>query len=591
LKGFEKFKVRLRVSKADKEDCEAQAGTSCGNKTPYATLGLTKVYEIDGKLIDNEGLELKYGDAKRLTSEDGGETTFTLDPVPKTVTTSYANKKLTCSSDNEAEAKVTAYKIGAGDKTTIGNAEAVTLTKEEVTFFVTGQADNIVDGPQKFGVSCELDDTTTGGAILPLSFTNEDVNVPAIVVNTEESKKFVKAGQDGCSEDESSRDNKMVGGCGVLRFGEKDGSDTFTVKLATKPVKDVVIIVRPSDGKRINVEPNTATFTPTNWDTAVLFTVSGKGEDGLLQDDGYAIESVDISVDNQLTKDIGETKFQRGKPIQIYGYVNCVGARDRANVDVVKETTTAAPGQDTTTTASTVATSTTTTVATTTTVSTASTTTTGRELTKDDIEDLKLKRIDTPIKCFSFDVDKVSGTQAKMPDNGLLTLRVRIDDETANLTVPLLIGGGVIAGIIIVIIIVVIACAIAAALLAMAIKKKRAEELDRKADIKKDADKAEGEIEFRMDDLDEEMGMDDLEGTTSKLKGERDRLKDENEKLAAEVGEEPMDCATTEDPDLLVEQIKSLKGENDRLREMSSSRSNKRKKKKKKAEGFGQQQD
>jgi len=38
-----------------------------------------------------------------------------------------------------------------------------------------------------------------------------------------------------------------------------------------------------------------------------------------------------------------------------------------------------------------------------------------------------------------------------------------------------------------------------------------------------------------------------------------------NKKLAAEVGESPMECASTDDPDSLVEQIKSLKGENDRF--------------------------
>merc|ERR1712037_581696 len=53
--------------------------------------------------------------------------------------------------------------------------------------------------------------------------------------------------------------------------------------------------------------------------------------------------------------------------------------------------------------------------------------------------------------------------------------------------------------------------------------------------------------------------------------GERDRLRDENEKLAADLGEEPKMCANTEDTEALVEQIKSLKGENDRLRKMQAA--------------------
>merc|ERR1711939_778884 len=115
---------------------------------------------------------------------------------------------------------------------------------------------------------------------------------------------------------------------------------------------------------------------------------------------------------------------------------------------------------------------------------------------------------------------------------------------------------------------------------------------DRKADVKKGADKAEADIAFRMNEMENGRNMADLEGTTSRLKGERDRLKEENQKLAADVGEEPMFCADTEDNDALVEQIKGLKGENDRLREMQQSNSSKRnRRKKKKADGFGQQQE
>ena len=102
-----------------------------------------------------------------------------------------------------------------------------------------------------------------------------------------------------------------------------------------------------------------------------------------------------------------------------------------------------------------------------------------------------------------------------------------------------------------------------------------------------------------MDEMENARDMDDLEGTGARLKvkcshklsplhthilitsfwdslaavvtdivawqGERDRLKDENEKLAADVNEDPMYCADTEDNDALVEQIKGLKGENDRF--------------------------
>merc|ERR1712210_368724 len=151
---------------------------------------------------------------------------------------------------------------------------------------------------------------------------------------------------------------------------------------------------------------------------------------------------------------------------------------------------------------------------------------------------------------------------------------------------------GIVTGVIAAIIITLVVVAIAGALVAMAIKRKRGEEADRKADVKKGADKAEANISFRMDEMENARDMDDLEGTGTRLKGERDRLKEENQKLAADVGEDPMYCADTEDNDALVEQIKGLKGENDRLREMQDSSKNKRtRRNKKKADGFGQQQE
>ena len=151
---------------------------------------------------------------------------------------------------------------------------------------------------------------------------------------------------------------------------------------------------------------------------------------------------------------------------------------------------------------------------------------------------------------------------------------------------------GVTAGIVAAVILTLIVLAIAGYLVAKAIRRKRGEEADRKADVKQGADQAENDISFRMDEMENGRGLGDLEGTTARLKGERDRLKEENQKLAADVGEEPMLCADTEDSDALVEQIKGLKGENDRLREMQQSNSNKRnRRKKKKADGFGQQKE
>merc|ERR1712224_88182 len=146
------------------------------------------------------------------------------------------------------------------------------------------------------------------------------------------------------------------------------------------------------------------------------------------------------------------------------------------------------------------------------------------------------------------------------PDKAVLSFDVKVGDDTVDLT-PIPVA---IAIIVAVAIIVFVVMAIASALVAMAIRKKRGEEHERKAEVKKGADKAEAKIDFHMDADD---SMADLETGDYKMKAERDRLKDENEELAADVGEEAMVCADTADPDVLVTQIKSLKGENDRLRD------------------------
>merc|ERR1719337_770065 len=102
---------------------------------------------------------------------------------------------------------------------------------------------------------------------------------------------------------------------------------------------------------------------------------------------------------------------------------------------------------------------------------------------------------------------------------------------------------GVITGIVAAITIALIVLAIAGYVVAMAIRRKRGEEADRKADVKKGADRAEADISFRMNEMENGRGMADLDDTISRLKGERDRLQEENRDLAAAVGEEPMLCA------------------------------------------------
>lgn len=338
---------------------------------------------------------------------------------------------------------------------------------------------------------------------------------------------------------------------------------TFDVKLATKPLKDVIIVVQAKKKSNKNakdflvITPDFQKITPSDWNVPKTFQVEAASLDvlgSIFGDDGDITEELSITVDGSGTKDTGLTILHGGaKPYyeHVYGYASC-GADP-----LPAGTTTTTPA-------------------------------TFEEL---DERELETKRRRTPLNCFSYDTAKITGKMGdKTPDQNELKFGVNIErDSTVQDAAK--ITGGVIAGIVATIIIIAIILAIVGALVAMAIKRKRAEEADRKAGVKEGADKAEAQISFRMDEMENAKDLDDLEGTTSRLKGERDRLKEENQKLSADVGEEPMFCANTEDNDALVEQIKGLKTENDRLREMQSTDNSKRRRKKKKADGFGQQQE
>lgn len=261
-------------------------------------------------------------------------------------------------------------------------------------------------------------------------------------------------------------------------------------------------------------------------------------------------ETLSINVDTTATQDTGTSTFQasNNKYTHVLGYASCGPP--------VSDGTAAAPAEG--------------------------------KLTAEELESARRQK---SIKCFNADPTKITGKKDQVADKSELDVGVDVQVDTTAKEIAQT-TTGIVGGIIAAIIITLVVLAIAGALVAMAIKRKRGEEADRKADVKKGADKAEADISFRMDEMENARDMEDLEGTGTKLKGERDRLKDENQKLAAEVGEDPMYCADTEDNDALVTQIKGLKGENDRLREMQESSSNKRtRRNKKKADGFGQQQE
>merc|ERR1719331_3307723 len=321
---------------------------------------------------------------------------------------------------------------------------------------------------------------------------------------------------------------------------------------------DVIVqveIKRTSDKEaqdKVELTPSFQRFTKADWNTPKRFTITAASADvlgSIFSGDEALKETLSITVDSSATKDDGLSIWSASdeKYTHVLGYASCGVPADSITSPAEEKLT---------------------------------------------AEELKRKRREVSQKCFSDDPKKITGKNDQVPDKNELEFGVDVKkDNTAKVAAQAtaVSVGAVVA----VIIIIAVVLAIVGALVAMAIRRKRGEEADRKADVKKGADKAEADISFRMNEM-ENGGMRDLKGTTSRLKGERDRLKEENQKLAADVGEEPMFCADTEDNDALVGQIKGFKTENDRLREMQSTDNNSKRanrRKKKKADGFGQQRE
>ena len=74
-----------------------------------------------------------------------------------------------------------------------------------------------------------------------------------------------------------------------IRLAE-NGSDTFTVKLATEPTAQVTVSVSSGDTAAATVSTGALTFSTTTWNTTQTITVSG------VQDDDGANESVTVSL-------------------------------------------------------------------------------------------------------------------------------------------------------------------------------------------------------------------------------------------------------------------------------------------------------
>lgn len=189
----------------------------------------------------------------------------------------------------------------------------------------------------------------------------------------------------------------------------------------------------------------------------------------------------------------------------------------------------------------------------------------------------------TQSMCGLFQTNRTIIEYIASPDDG---------DDTDNGGLPDSAIYGIIGGVLGLIIVIILIILILACEREKKIRKLREEEAQVKNDRLDAADHL--EIDFRLDnenDLDIDQLSSQLNEVNQRLARERNKLKAENELLAAKAGESGISStlADTEDANQLVNQIKQLKVDNDRLREMSNAPTRpKRKKPKTKKADFGQ---
>ena len=125
--------------------------------------------------------------------------------------------------------------------------------------------------------AAEDDDTVNGSATFTVSSVGlSNVNVTANEVDDDTA---------GFSISESD---------GNTTVSESGTTDTFTVVLLAAPLTDVVLTIISGDTGEVTVSPATLTFTPVNWSTAQIVTVTGV-DDSVV--DGNQTTIITISID------------------------------------------------------------------------------------------------------------------------------------------------------------------------------------------------------------------------------------------------------------------------------------------------------
>ncbi len=220
--------------------------------------GLSQVVNAQNTDNDIAGITIIVTDGNTTTSEDGTTDTFNvvLDAQPAT------DVVLNVTSNNVAEGTVSPITLTF----TTGNWDS----PQEVT--VTGVDDAVIDGNQSFDVNVTVNDGASDddfdGLLETVPVTNND----------NDSASFTIVETDG-----------------TTNTSEDGATDTFSVVLDVQPTSNVVFDIVSGDTGEATVSPSLLTFTPANWDTPQIITVTGE-DDFVI--DGAQTFDIDITVNN-----------------------------------------------------------------------------------------------------------------------------------------------------------------------------------------------------------------------------------------------------------------------------------------------------
>jgi 6-phosphogluconolactonase (cycloisomerase 2 family) len=174
-----------------------------------------------------------------VVSEDLTSDTFTvvLDAIPS------SDVVISVVSSDPGEASV--------DVSSLTFTPGTWQTPQTVT--VTGVDDGLADGDQNVAVRLSIDDANSDDAFDGLS----DKIVPVTTSDNDvASFQIIESG-------------------GATEVGESGGTDSFEVVLGVTPLASVVLTVASEDEGEVTVNKASLTFTPENWSTPQVVTVTG----------------------------------------------------------------------------------------------------------------------------------------------------------------------------------------------------------------------------------------------------------------------------------------------------------------------------